>query len=72
MNFDATSLIVSLVISSVGFVLLSYGRRMSRGPHLLTGLVLLIYPYFVPSPLIMAMIAAAITGALWFAVKLGW
>jgi hypothetical protein len=72
MNLDATSLLTSLFISSVGFVLLTYGKRMSRPPHLLTGLILLVYPYFVPSPLIMALIAAGLTGALWLAVRLGW
>jgi hypothetical protein len=72
MNFDATSLLVSFVISSAGFVLFTYGRRMGRGPHILTGLALLVYPYFVPSVTIMMVIAAAIAGALWFAVKLGW
>jgi hypothetical protein len=39
---------------------------------MITGLVLLVYPYFVPSFLIMLLIAAVIVGALWFAVRLGW
>jgi len=72
MNLDATSLLTSLLVSSVGFVLLTYGRRMSRPPHLLVGLVLLVYPYFVASPMIMLVIAAALIGLLWLAVRLGW
>jgi hypothetical protein len=72
MNFDTGSLLASLLVSSVGFVLLTYGRRMSRPPHFLTGLVLLIYPYFVGTPWIMLAIAGVILGALRLAVKLGW
>ncbi len=72
MSFDAASLLSSLLVSSVGFVLLTYGRRMSRAPHLIAGLVLLVYPYFVPGFLIMLLIAAVIIGVLWFAVRLGW
>jgi hypothetical protein len=72
MSFDASSLLASLVISSVGFVLLSYGRRMNRPPHLFAGLVLLVYPYFAPGVVIMVAIAAVIIGALWLAVRLGW
>jgi hypothetical protein len=72
MSFDATSLFASLLVSAVGFVLLTYGRRMSRPPHLLAGLVLLVYPYFVAGPLLMLVIAGALIGALWLAVRLGW
>lgn len=72
MSFDATSLFVSLLISSVGFVLLSYGRKMSRPPHLIAGLLLLAYPYFVPSVVVMLVIAAAILAALWIAVQQGY
>jgi hypothetical protein len=72
MNLDASSLLTSLFISSVGFVLLTYGRKMNRPPHLLAGLVLLVYPYFIEGPLLMLVIAAALVGVLWLAVRFGW
>ena len=72
MSFDTGSLLTSLLVSSVGFVLLTYGRRMGRPPHMLAGLVLLVYPYFVPGALVMFIIAAVIVGGLWLAVRLGW
>lgn len=71
MDFDVNSLLASFVVSSVGFVLFVYGKRMSRAPHLLVGLVLLIYPYFVSAVLPMFGIAALLLGLLWFAVKRG-
>jgi hypothetical protein len=72
MSFDTTSLLTSLVVSSLGFVLLTYGRKMSRPPHLIAGLVLLVYSYFVPGPLLMVLIGVVIVAALWLAVRLGW
>jgi len=71
MDFDVNSLLASFVVSSVGFVLFVYGKRMSRAPHLLVGLVLLIYPYFVGAVLPMFGIAAVLLGLLWFVVKRG-
>ncbi len=64
MSFDPASLLVSLVVSSIGFVGFVYGKRQSRLPHMAAGLVLMIYPYFVPNVLLMAGIGVAIV-ALW-------
>ena len=58
-------------MSSVGFVLLNYGRKMSRTPHLVVGLVLIVFPYFVPSVLAMFSIAAVLCVLLYLAVKRG-
>ena len=72
MSFDGPTLIAGLIVSSIGFVLLSYGKKMSRPPHLLTGLILLVYPYFVPGAIWTFLIAAVLLGLLWFAVKMGY
>ena len=72
MSFDTASLLSSLFISSIGFVLLSYGRKMSRPPQLTAGLLLMIYPYFVPGVLAMWLVGAAIVGLLWLAVQQGY
>jgi hypothetical protein len=72
MSFDVPSFLVSLLISSIGFVLLSYGRKMSRPPQLIAGVLLLGYPYFVPSVTLMLGIAAVILTALWLAVQQGY
>jgi hypothetical protein len=69
MSFDGPTLIAGLLVSSIGFVLLSYGKKMSRPPHMLMGLILLVYPYFVPGAILTLVIAAVLLGALWFAVK---
>jgi hypothetical protein len=62
----------SLIISSIGFILLHYGRKMARLPQLVVGLGMMIYPYFVPGVLANVLVAAGLLAGLWLAVKLGW
>ncbi|HEX3901731.1 MAG TPA: hypothetical protein VH853_02710 [Polyangia bacterium] len=72
MHFDAGWIIASLIVSSVGFILLNYGRKFARVPQILVGLAMLIYPYFVSGVLANALIAVGLLAALWLAVRLGW
>jgi hypothetical protein len=65
-------LYVSLVISSIGFVLFVYGRKQARLPQLVVGLALLVYPYFVTALTPMLIVAAVLLGGLGVAVRLGW
>jgi len=64
-------MLLSLLISSVGFVAFSYGKRQERLPQLAAGVVLLVYPYFVSSLLWMSLIAVAVLGLMTAAIKLG-
>jgi hypothetical protein len=70
-EFDAGYLFASMCVSSVGFVLLSYGKSQRRFPHMATGFVLLVYPYFVSGVASMLAIAAALLGLLAAAVRFG-
>lgn len=72
MHVDAGWLFASLIVSAIGFVLLHYGRKMARIPHLLAGLALLIYPYFVPGVAATLIIAGGVLAVLGLAVRLGW
>ncbi len=66
------TLVASFVVSGIGFVLFSYGRKMSRAPHVLVGLVLLVFPYFVSSVLAVLGIAALLCGLLYFVARAGY
>ena len=72
MLFQGDSLLMSLLVSSVGFALFVYGKRQSRPPQLAGGVVLMVFPYFVANPLLMLGIAALVVALLFGAVKLGW
>lgn len=66
-----SSIAAGFVVSSVGFVLFSYGRKMSRLPHVAVGLVLMVFPFFVPSVLVMFGITAVLCTLLYLAVQRG-
>lgn len=72
MSFDTNSLLAGLLVSSVGFVLFSYGKKMARTPQLITGIVLMAFPYFVTSVPWMFGIAALLLGLFWVAMRSGY
>jgi hypothetical protein len=72
MNLDATWVFLSLIPGGIGFVLFVYGKKQDRWPHLVTGLVLMVYPYFTTSVAALIGVGALICGALWYAVRAGW
>jgi hypothetical protein len=70
-DLDVSSIAAGFVVSGIGFVLFNYGRKMGRMPHVLVGLVLMVFPYFIPSVLVMFAIAAVLCGLLYVAVQRG-
>jgi hypothetical protein len=72
MDMDVGGLFASFLVSGIGFVLFSYGRKMSRAPQVASGLVLMIFPYFVSNLWLEASITLAILGGLYVALRLGW
>jgi hypothetical protein len=71
-QLDASSIIAGLGVSSVGFVLFKYGRKQQRPPQMLGGLLLMVFPYFIPSVVWMLAVAALICVLLWVAVRAGY
>ncbi len=71
MNLDPNALLLSLAVSSVGFVFFGYGKRQGRLPQMATGILLMIYPYFVSNLALMALVFVAIVGLFWLAIRLG-
>ena len=69
MSFDAASLFLSFIPSGIGFVLFVYGRKQARWPHLVAGLLLMVYPYFTPTPTAMIATGAVIGLGFWFALR---
>lgn len=64
-------LFVSIFTSSIGFVMLVYGKKQHRPPQLAGGLMLLVFPFFVYDPLWLGLISAGICGGVWAGVKAG-
>lgn len=72
MDFDANSFLASLLVSSIGFVLVVYGKRMGRIPQLAVGILLTVFPYFVSGALWILLLGAVGLLLLWLAVRTGW
>jgi hypothetical protein len=71
-SLDPSLLFLSLITGGIGLVLLVYGKKEGRWPHLTAGLALMAYPYFVETVAMTIVLAVAILAALWIAVRQGW
>ncbi len=71
MDLSASSLFANILVSTVGFGFFLYGKKQRRVPQLVTGVVLMVYPYFVNGAIAMLAIGAGIVAALWIAVRRG-
>jgi hypothetical protein len=72
MSIDPTWLFLSLIPSGIGFVLIVYGKKQGRWPHLVAGLALSIYPYLANTVFTLVGIGLLIGIGLWSAVRMGW
>ncbi|HLY73194.1 MAG TPA: hypothetical protein VKU80_03675 [Planctomycetota bacterium] len=71
MDLSAGSLFLSLAIGAVGAGFFIYGKKQRRIPQLVGGIVLSVYPYFVPNLWVMAGIAAGVVLVIWAATLKG-
>lgn len=72
MSFDPTWLFLSLFPSSIGFVLLVYGRRQQRWPHIVAGLLFMAYPYLATTVPSLVAVGVVLGVSLWYVVRQGW
>ena len=72
MTLDATWLFLSLIPGGAGFVLLVYGKKQGRWPHLVAGLAFMAYPYFATSVVSLIAVGVGLAVALYVAVRSGW
>ena len=61
MNFDVPNIVVMLIFSGIGFVYLSYGRKLGEFDFIISGVLLMVYSYFTPSVLWTVIVGAIIT-----------
>ncbi len=72
MDLDGNVLLAQLFVGLIGFALLVYGRKQTRAPQLVCGVLLSIFPYFVPGALPVLGIAAVLLGLMAFVIRMGW
>ena len=71
MDFSPGSIMASLIVGGAGFVAFVYGKKQHRAPQLITGIVLMIFPYFVPRPIACLGIGAGLLGLMWLLIYMG-
>jgi hypothetical protein len=71
MNIDPAYLVASLVVSGVGFVLFSFGKSQKRVSFTVTGLIMLVYPYFITNVPWMLGVLPVLLLLLWLATRMG-
>jgi hypothetical protein len=71
MDLTPGSVLASLLVGGVGTGLFIYGKKQGRLPQLFAGIALMTYPIFVPSAVLVLVIAGCVVGALWLGVRSG-
>ena len=71
MDIDPGYLFASLLVSGIGFVVFSYGRKQRRFPHMCVGAVMTAYPYVVTNVAWMLGLVPVLLAALWLLTLLG-
>ncbi len=66
MPFSGPNLFAGLLFSSIGFVGLVYGKRMSLWKPMFIGLALMAYPYFIEDTIFLCAIGLAGSGLLFW------
>jgi hypothetical protein len=69
MDFDADTLIASLIIGGIGTVSFVYGKKQGRVPQMVVGFLLMAYPYFISNIFLMIGIAIALLAGLWASIR---
>ena len=71
MNLDPTWLVLSLITGAIGLGLFVYGKRESRWPQAVIGLLFMVYPYFTPSLSSLVVVGVILAGLLWYLLRTG-
>jgi len=72
MTLEPGPLFLSIVFGLIGSALLLYGKKQQRIPQMIAGLLFIVFPYFTASTTAMAVVGAAVTAGLWWALRAGW
>jgi hypothetical protein len=69
--FEPMYMLVAFVSSSVGFVMLVYGKKQQRPLQFGAGLLLLLLPMVVRDALILGLVSVVLCAGVWGGVKAG-
>jgi hypothetical protein len=70
-NLTLPWLFATMVASTLGFGVFTYGRKQVRMPHIVVGVLLMIVPGFVDGTTTVWALTGASLGALWLGTRYG-
>ena len=65
-GFNWPNLIAGGLFGIIGFAAFIYGKKQKSAKPMIIGLVLMIYPYFIPNTVFLYLVGTALTAALYF------
>lgn len=68
---DGNTILAGFAVSTIGLGFFTYGKKQARIPHMVYGLICLVYPYFVGGPLAVLGVFAVLSLLFWLAVRFG-
>jgi hypothetical protein len=72
MDISLGGIVLGGFIGLIGFALIMYGRKEVRIPHIVVGVILCAYPYFIGNWIAVLAIAAFLIAGLAFVSHLGY
>ncbi len=69
MSFDPAWLFLSLIPGGIGFVLMVYGKKQGRWPHMVGGLLFMAYPYVATTVTTLVIGGVGLGLAVWYAAS---
>jgi len=68
---DGNTILAGFAVSTIGLGFFMYGKKQARIPHMVYGLICLVYPYFLSGPLAVLGVFAALSLVFWLALRFG-
>ena len=70
-NFSSGWFLASFLVGTVGLGIFAYGKKQSRLPQLVAGILLVAASWLISSPAWMVACAVLVIGALWYGTRAG-
>ena len=71
MDIPTSSIVAGFLVSTVGFSLFLYGKKQTRLPQLVAGVLMMLLPFVLQDALWMSLVGAASIAGVWAAVRVG-
>jgi multisubunit Na+/H+ antiporter MnhC subunit len=71
-DLDPNWLLLSLIPSAIGLVLFMYGRKQERTPHIVAGVIFMVYPIVAETVTTLIVGGVLIGLGFWYALRQDW